>query len=103
MLTSHFLQNITPSPSSVADATDIIALVTTLKPSIQSALVHIVEKKPAFAALPLGNVVALVKGDIVALNASTYAFSTALVASTPVSTFIYYFPAFFQNAGLTLS
>jgi len=77
--------------------------VTTLKPSIHNALIHIVDKKPAFAALPLGNVVALVKGDLVSLNASTIAFANALIDGTPVSSFLLFpqydsmarsFPAF---------
>lgn len=61
-------------------------------PVILDALTAIVAKKPAFQALPLGGVPALVKQDLGNLSASTEAFENALIASTPARIHLAIFP-----------
>ncbi|KAF5324165.1 hypothetical protein D9619_011329 [Psilocybe cf. subviscida] len=75
--------SITPLPLSLDDGTSIIDAVDALKPTILSALTGIVTVKPAFAALPVGGIPALVKSDLSNLSAATTAFEDALIASAP--------------------
>ncbi|KAF9445147.1 hypothetical protein P691DRAFT_735440 [Macrolepiota fuliginosa MF-IS2] len=78
-------QALSPSPVSVADGTSIINEVNVIRPIIEDALTAIVAKKPAFDALPLGGVSALVLQDLQALSADTQTLATALIAATPAS------------------
>ncbi|KDR66620.1 hypothetical protein GALMADRAFT_80725 [Galerina marginata CBS 339.88] len=74
---------VTPKPFSEADGKSILSAVQAFEPGILDALKEIVIKKPAFQALPLGGIPALVKQDLINLNASTFAFEAALIASAP--------------------
>lgn len=58
------------------------------EPTILDALSQIVAKKPAFVALPVGGIPALILSDLQALSAATSSFETALIAAAPVCTFI---------------
>jgi len=72
-----------PKPVSEADGASILSAVQGFEPSILDSLTQIVIKKPAFQNLPLGGIPALVKQDLINLNASTFAFEAALIASAP--------------------
>ncbi|KZV98842.1 hydrophobic surface binding protein, partial [Exidia glandulosa HHB12029] len=61
----------------------ILAQIQTLEPIIIHALDGVIAKKPAFAALPIGGIPALVKQDIALLNTDTKAFENALVSIAP--------------------
>ncbi|KAF8157220.1 hypothetical protein B0H34DRAFT_491758 [Crassisporium funariophilum] len=80
-------QQAVPPPISEADGTTILNAVTAFEPTILDALNQIVVKKPAFQALPIGGIPALVKQDLINLSASTSAFEAALIAAAPVSAF----------------
>ncbi|KAK1231028.1 hypothetical protein PQX77_005868, partial [Marasmius sp. AFHP31] len=68
---------------SEADGQSILASVQALVPTIQHALQQIVAKKPAFDALPVGGIPALVLQDLRNLNTDTGAFADALIAKSP--------------------
>ncbi|KAF9558589.1 hydrophobic surface binding protein [Agrocybe pediades] len=70
-------------PVSEADGTTILGIVQGFEPTILNALSGIVAKKPAFQALPIGGIPALVKQDLINLNASTSKFEAQLIASAP--------------------
>ncbi|THH14456.1 hypothetical protein EW146_g5882 [Bondarzewia mesenterica] len=70
-------------PFSDADGQTILSQVQALEPNITSALQNIVEKKPAFEALPIGGIPALVEQDLQTLESDTSAFANALIANTP--------------------
>ncbi|KAF5383130.1 hypothetical protein D9615_004816 [Tricholomella constricta] len=74
-----------PNPVSEADAGALIAAFEVLEPVIKHALVGIVDRRPAFTALPIGGIPALVKQDLNNLSASTIALEDALVSVTPES------------------
>lgn len=74
-----------PTPLSEADGNSVLTAVQGFVPTILDALKEIVIKKPAFDGLPIGGVGALVKQDLISLNASTFAFEAALIAAAPVS------------------
>ncbi|KAJ3576360.1 hypothetical protein NP233_g474 [Leucocoprinus birnbaumii] len=65
------------------DADTILSAVLAIEPIIDHALSQIVIKKPAFAALPLGGVPALVLSDLISLKAATGSFAAALIAEAP--------------------
>ncbi|KAJ7676209.1 hydrophobic surface binding protein A-domain-containing protein [Mycena rosella] len=66
-----------------ADGRTILTSVEAIEPTILDALTDIVIKKPAFAALPIGGLPALILQDLTNLKASTVAFAAALVANAP--------------------
>ncbi|KAF5337821.1 hypothetical protein D9758_015710 [Tetrapyrgos nigripes] len=66
-----------------ADGQAILAIVNGFEPTIIDALNAIITKKPAFDALPLGGVSALVKQDLAQLSAATAALETALINEAP--------------------
>ncbi|KDR66630.1 hypothetical protein GALMADRAFT_80675 [Galerina marginata CBS 339.88] len=74
---------VTPKPFSEADGNSIVKAVKAFEPKVLDALKQLVIKKPAFQALPIGGIPALVKQDLISLNASTVAFEAALIASAP--------------------
>ncbi|KAK7034600.1 hypothetical protein VNI00_012231 [Paramarasmius palmivorus] len=73
-------------PFSDADSADILASVEAIEPTIESALTGIVEKKPAFDALPIGGVSALVRQDLNNLNTDTLALADSLIAKASAGT-----------------
>ncbi|KAF8201396.1 hydrophobic surface binding protein [Pholiota molesta] len=75
--------NVVPTPFSEADGNSVLTAVQGFVPTILDALNQIVIKKPAFDGLPIGGIGALVKQDLIALNASTVAFENALIAAAP--------------------
>ncbi|PPR03761.1 hypothetical protein CVT24_007360 [Panaeolus cyanescens] len=68
-----------------ADGLDIINAVSAFSPNIDHALSEIVVKKPAFVALPIGGLPALIYQDLNKLQASTDGYATALVNNAPSS------------------
>ncbi|PPQ69844.1 hypothetical protein CVT24_003183 [Panaeolus cyanescens] len=66
-----------------ADGLEVLNTVAGFAPNIDNALVGIVEKKPAFAALPIGGLPALIHQDLNNLKASTDGYATALVDNAP--------------------
>ncbi|KAL0577781.1 hypothetical protein V5O48_004209 [Marasmius crinis-equi] len=74
--------NATPQPSE-ADSQTILNSVQAIVPAITSGLQAIVAKKPAFDALPLGGVSALVKQDLANLATATTGFENGLIAKAP--------------------
>ncbi|KAF9027866.1 hypothetical protein BDZ89DRAFT_951883 [Hymenopellis radicata] len=68
---------------SEADGTTILASVEAIEPTILHALTGIAAKQPAFAALPIGGIPALVLQDLQNLDAGTAAFADALIAKSP--------------------
>ncbi|KAJ7152658.1 hydrophobic surface binding protein [Mycena crocata] len=68
---------------SEADGRTILTQVEGFEPTILDALTAIAAKQPAFAALPIGGIPALVLQDLQTLKTDTVAFSTALIASAP--------------------
>ncbi|KAF5383281.1 hypothetical protein D9615_004806 [Tricholomella constricta] len=74
---------VTPNPVSDADGRSILDSFEALEPTINHALVGIVDRKAAFTALPLGGIPALVKQDLANLNASTSNIEAALIGSAP--------------------
>ncbi|PPQ81568.1 hypothetical protein CVT25_013411 [Psilocybe cyanescens] len=77
------VNGVTPKPIAEADGKTILSAVQTLQPIIIDTVTQIVAKKAAFQALPIGGIPALVKQDLVNLNASTSKFEAALIASAP--------------------
>ncbi|KAJ8455041.1 hypothetical protein ONZ45_g19074 [Pleurotus djamor] len=72
------------APFSEADGQAILASLEAIQPRIEHALVEIVAKKPAFDALPIGGITALVKQDLAQLSAATSTFATSALGKTPV-------------------
>ncbi|KAF5348796.1 hypothetical protein D9756_009787 [Leucocoprinus leucothites] len=70
-------------PVSVDDANTVLAAIQDLQTNIDSSLTGIVEKKPAFDALPVGGISALVAQDLSDINTSNLALEDALIAATP--------------------
>ncbi|KAJ7121565.1 hydrophobic surface binding protein [Mycena epipterygia] len=70
-------------PLAEADGRTILTSVEAIEPIILDALTDIVTKKPAFAALPIGGIPALILQDLKNLQTATVAFATALVANAP--------------------
>ncbi|KAF9255827.1 hydrophobic surface binding protein [Marasmius fiardii PR-910] len=70
-------------PFSENDGQNILASVEAIEPTILHALQTIVAKKPAFDALPIGGVPALVLQDLQNLSTDTTAFADALIAKSP--------------------
>ncbi|KAK0461274.1 hydrophobic surface binding protein [Desarmillaria tabescens] len=68
---------------SESDGATILAAVEGFEPTILDALTAIVEKQPAFQALPIGGIPALVLQDLQNLDSGTTAFSNALIAKSP--------------------
>ncbi|KAJ7488294.1 hydrophobic surface binding protein [Mycena latifolia] len=65
------------------DGRTILNSVEAIEPIILDALTDIVVKKPAFAALPIGGLPALILQDLQNLKVATSAFASALVANAP--------------------
>ncbi|KAF7300049.1 Hydrophobic surface binding protein [Mycena kentingensis (nom. inval.)] len=65
------------------DGAEILASVEAIEPTIFDALEQIVVKKPAFQALPIGGLPALILQDLTNLKTSTVAFANALIADSP--------------------
>lgn len=86
MAVADFLvhQDVTPSPVSETDGQTILADVQAFEPTILDALSAIVAKQAAIEGIPLGGVGSIVLSDLQALNASTVAFGSALIAAAPV-------------------
>ncbi|CAA7268911.1 unnamed protein product [Cyclocybe aegerita] len=72
-----------PLPISESDGQSVLSAVQAFEPTILDALTQVVAKKAAFAALPIGGIPALVKQDLINLNASTFAFEAALISTAP--------------------
>ncbi|KIM37999.1 hypothetical protein M413DRAFT_448046 [Hebeloma cylindrosporum] len=70
-------------PLGEEDGAAVLASVQAFEPTIQHALVEIVTKKPAFQALPIGGLPALILQDLKSLKANTGAFSDALISTAP--------------------
>lgn len=68
---------------SEGDGATILAAVEGFEPTILDALTAIVAKQPAFQALPIGGIPALVLQDLQNLNSGTTAFENALIAKSP--------------------
>ncbi|KAF8189495.1 hydrophobic surface binding protein [Mycena galopus ATCC 62051] len=71
------------SPLSEADGTTILSAVEAFEPVILDALTDIVVKKPAFAALPIGGLPALILVDLQNLKTATVAFANGLITIAP--------------------
>ncbi|KAE9410062.1 hydrophobic surface binding protein [Gymnopus androsaceus JB14] len=71
------------APFSETDGATILGAVEAFEPTILDALAGIVAKLPAFEALPLGGVPALVAADLATLQADTKDFENGLIADTP--------------------
>ncbi|KAF8891481.1 hydrophobic surface binding protein A-domain-containing protein [Gymnopilus junonius] len=72
-----------PQPFSETDGSAILTAVQGFEPTILDALTAIVTKKPAFQALPIGGIPALVLQDLQNLNTSAFNFEAALIAAAP--------------------
>ncbi|KAJ7587078.1 hydrophobic surface binding protein [Mycena floridula] len=70
-------------PFSEADGAAILQSVEAIEPTISDVLTVIVAKKPAFQALPLGGVPALILQDLTFLSGNVTAFANALIADSP--------------------
>ncbi|KAH8831853.1 hydrophobic surface binding protein, partial [Flagelloscypha sp. PMI_526] len=68
---------------SESDGQSVYNSVAALKPTILDALTVIVQKKPAFDALPLGGISTIVKNDLGVLRTDVANFGTALIAIAP--------------------
>ncbi|KAF7350153.1 Hydrophobic surface binding protein [Mycena venus] len=68
---------------SEADGRTILTSVEAIEPVILDALTDIVVKKPAFAALPIGGIPALILQDLEKLKTATVAFSSGLITIAP--------------------
>ncbi|KAJ7135877.1 hydrophobic surface binding protein [Mycena epipterygia] len=66
-----------------ADGTTILNSVIAIEPIILDALKGIAAKQPAFAALPIGGIPALILQDLQNLKLNTTNFATALIAAAP--------------------
>ncbi|KAF5324078.1 hypothetical protein D9619_011222 [Psilocybe cf. subviscida] len=67
------------------NAQTILTSITNLLPTIKDALDGVVAKKPAFAALPVGNIPPLILLDLKSLQGNTSDFCTALDSRVPAS------------------
>ncbi|CAA7268665.1 unnamed protein product [Cyclocybe aegerita] len=76
-------ERIATGPVGVEDGTTILNAVAATEPTIQHALVEIVVKRPAFQALPIGGLPALILQDLNNLKTSTAAFSNSLIDNGP--------------------
>ncbi|KAJ7260125.1 hydrophobic surface binding protein [Mycena rebaudengoi] len=65
------------------DGRSVLDSVEAIAPTIFDALTVIVAKKPAFAALPVGGIPALILQDLKNLKAATVSFAGALVSNAP--------------------
>ncbi|KAF5383282.1 hypothetical protein D9615_004807 [Tricholomella constricta] len=74
---------VTPNPVSDADGRSIIDSIEALEPTINHALVGIVDRKAAFTALPLGGIPAVVRQDLLNLSASTGNLEAVLIGVAP--------------------
>ncbi|KAF5383285.1 hypothetical protein D9615_004803 [Tricholomella constricta] len=79
------VNDVDPKPFSDEDGRAILDSFTALEPTINNALIGIVDKKAALEALPVGGIPALVKQDLSNLSASTAALEDALIAAAPES------------------
>ncbi|KAJ7663635.1 hydrophobic surface binding protein [Mycena rosella] len=61
----------------------ILSAVEAFEPIILDALTQIAAKQPAFAALPIGGIPALILQDLQTLKTDTVAFANALIADLP--------------------
>ncbi|KAJ7487852.1 hydrophobic surface binding protein [Mycena latifolia] len=66
-----------------ADGRTILNSVEAFEPTILDALKGIAAKEPAFAALPIGGIPALILQDLQTLKTDTINFSNALIANAP--------------------
>ncbi|KAJ7274905.1 hydrophobic surface binding protein [Mycena rebaudengoi] len=66
-----------------ADGRTILNMIEAIEPKILDALTVIARKEPAFAALPIGGIPALILQDLKNLQTATIAFSTALITNAP--------------------
>ncbi|KAJ7727764.1 hydrophobic surface binding protein [Mycena metata] len=65
------------------DGNTILNSVEAFEPTILDALKGIAAKEPAFAALPIGGIPALILADLKTLRTDTAAFAQALIAAAP--------------------
>ncbi|KAF9558558.1 hydrophobic surface binding protein [Agrocybe pediades] len=72
-----------PKPFSEADGTTLLDIVEGFEPILLDALKVLIAKKAAFQALPIGGIPALIKQDLINLNASANTFENQLIASLP--------------------
>lgn len=72
-------------PLSEEDGAVILGQFQTLEPIIIHALDGVIAKKAAFAALPIGGIVNVVKQDINTLSTDTKAFENAILAIAPAA------------------
>lgn len=70
-------------PLEEQDGSDILNAVLAIEPIIGDALQQIVVKQPAFKALPIGGLPALILQDLKNLNDKTVSFSDALISTAP--------------------
>ncbi|KAE9391946.1 hydrophobic surface binding protein [Gymnopus androsaceus JB14] len=70
-------------PVDDTDGQTILKEVEAFEPTIIDALISLAQKVPAFSALPLGGVLALIKQDVVDLDAETKNLENAMIADTP--------------------
>ncbi|KDR66234.1 hypothetical protein GALMADRAFT_81133 [Galerina marginata CBS 339.88] len=74
---------IATGPLGEDDGRAVLSAVEAVEPIIDDSLIGIVAKKPAFQALPIGGLPALILQDLTFLKGNTSAFSDALIASAP--------------------
>ncbi|KAG6808719.1 hypothetical protein H0H93_016567, partial [Arthromyces matolae] len=74
-----------PVPVSDSDAAVILADLQALQPNISKSLTDVVARKAAFAALPIGGVLALVQSDLKTLNVSTTGLAGAFILQAPAN------------------
>ncbi|KAH8831944.1 hydrophobic surface binding protein [Flagelloscypha sp. PMI_526] len=72
------------APLNDAAGMEIYDSVHALQPTIVDALNVIVQKKPAFDALPLNGISTIVLNDLKGLNASVAGFADSLIAISPL-------------------
>ncbi|KAK7061392.1 hydrophobic surface binding protein [Favolaschia claudopus] len=65
------------------DGRTILSAVEAIEPTILDALTQIVVKKPAFQALPIGGLPALILQDLKNLKAATSSFANGLITIAP--------------------
>ncbi|KAF8171205.1 hydrophobic surface binding protein A-domain-containing protein [Mycena galopus ATCC 62051] len=68
---------------SEAEDTEILSAIETIVPSVLDSLVYIVDKKPAFEALPTGGFPALFVQDLQNLQNASVGFGNALINTAP--------------------
>ncbi|KAF8960434.1 hydrophobic surface binding protein [Flammula alnicola] len=84
-LTTATADVVATGPVGDTDGRTILTSVEAIEPTIQDALTAIVTKKPAFVALPIGGIPALILQDLNNLKSNTSAFSNALISNAPAS------------------